>query len=80
MYSTTIFIVYTVWCQLLNCKNDKICILQILHTRYMLDMGLNNRGFLLLTFYPMSILRKIAVFIEEPPVTSSNCYETMKML
>jgi hypothetical protein len=32
----------------------------------------------LLIFYPMSILRKIAVFIEKPPVTSSNCYETMK--
>jgi hypothetical protein len=26
----------------------------------------------------MSILRKMAVFIEKPPVTSSNCYETMK--
>jgi hypothetical protein len=31
-----------------------------------------------LTFYHMSILRKMAVFIEKPPVTSSNCYETMK--
>jgi hypothetical protein len=26
----------------------------------------------------MSILRKIAIFIEKPPVTSSNCYDTMK--
>jgi hypothetical protein len=26
----------------------------------------------------MSILRKMAIFIEKPPVTSSNCYETMK--
>jgi hypothetical protein len=26
----------------------------------------------------MSILRKMAVFIEKPPVTSSNCYETIK--
>jgi hypothetical protein len=26
----------------------------------------------------MSILRKMAVFIEKPPATSSNCYETMK--
>jgi hypothetical protein len=26
----------------------------------------------------MSILGKMAVFIEKPPVTSSNCYETMK--
>jgi hypothetical protein len=26
----------------------------------------------------MSILRKMAVFIDKPPVTSSNCYETMK--
>jgi hypothetical protein len=26
----------------------------------------------------MSILQKMAVFIEKPPVTSSNCYETMK--
>jgi hypothetical protein len=32
----------------------------------------------ILTFYPMSILRKMAIFIEKPPVTSSNCYETMK--
>jgi hypothetical protein len=27
----------------------------------------------------MSILWKIAIFIEKPPVTSSNCYETMKI-
>jgi hypothetical protein len=26
----------------------------------------------------MSILLKMAIFIEKPPVTSSNCYETMK--
>jgi hypothetical protein len=26
----------------------------------------------------MSILRKLAVFIEKPPETSSNCYETIK--
>jgi hypothetical protein len=26
----------------------------------------------------MSILEKIDVFIEKPPDTSSNCYETMK--
>jgi hypothetical protein len=26
----------------------------------------------------MSILQKKTVFIEKPPVTSSNCYETMK--
>jgi hypothetical protein len=26
----------------------------------------------------MSILQKVAVFIEKPPVTSSNCYGTMK--
>jgi hypothetical protein len=31
-----------------------------------------------LIFYPMSILWKMAVFIEKPSVTSSNCYETMK--
>jgi hypothetical protein len=31
-----------------------------------------------LNFYPMSILRKMAIFIEMPPATSSNCYETMK--
>jgi hypothetical protein len=31
---------------------------------------------LLLTFYHMSILWKMAVFIEKPPVTSSNCYKT----
>jgi hypothetical protein len=31
-----------------------------------------------LTFYPISILRKKAIFIEKPPVTSSNCYETIK--
>jgi hypothetical protein len=30
------------------------------------------------SFYPMSILLKMAFFIEKPPVTSSNCYETMK--
>jgi hypothetical protein len=26
----------------------------------------------------MSILRKTAIFTEKPPVTSSNCYESMK--
>jgi hypothetical protein len=26
----------------------------------------------------MSILRKMAVFIKKPPVTNSNCYETIK--
>jgi hypothetical protein len=26
----------------------------------------------------MSILWKMAVFTEKPPVTSSNCYETIK--
>jgi hypothetical protein len=31
-----------------------------------------------LTFYPTSMLRKMAVFIEKPPVTSANCYKTMK--
>jgi hypothetical protein len=31
-----------------------------------------------LTFNPMSSLRKMAVFIEKPHVTSSNCYETLK--
>jgi hypothetical protein len=31
-----------------------------------------------LTFYHMSILWKMAVFLEKPPVTSSNCYETIK--
>jgi hypothetical protein len=30
-----------------------------------------------LTLYDMSILWKRAVFVEKPPVTSSNCYETM---
>jgi hypothetical protein len=34
-----------------------------------------NRVFL--TLYFMSILQKMAIFIEKPPVTSSNCYETM---
>jgi hypothetical protein len=26
----------------------------------------------------MRILRKMAVFIEKPPVTSTNCFETKK--
>jgi hypothetical protein len=29
-------------------------------------------------FNPMSIWRKISVVIEKPPVTSSNCHETMR--
>jgi hypothetical protein len=31
-----------------------------------------------LAFYAKSILWKIPIFIEKPPVKSSNCYETMK--
>jgi hypothetical protein len=31
-----------------------------------------------LTHYFMSILWKMAVFMEKSPVTSSNCYKTMK--
>jgi hypothetical protein len=34
--------------------------------------------FFKLTLSLMSILWKMPVFIENPPVTSSNCYETMK--
>jgi hypothetical protein len=30
------------------------------------------------TFYPISILWKMTVFIWKPAVTSSNCYKTMK--
>jgi hypothetical protein len=32
----------------------------------------------ILSLSPMSILWKMAIFTEKPPLTSSNCYETMK--